>query len=356
MPTNLDFSEARLPTALSFGSEFGPEFMTDVVVLLEGAEQRNSRWSQARTRGDLRYSVKTLAYLQQLLAFYHARRGMAQAWRFKWHIDFQGTGQFVAIGDGATSTYQLLKIYDSGSQSDQYVMKVTKPVGVGYPIGNVYDSVALFQDDVWMTSGYSIDYTTGIITLDDPLGDGVTLTATYEFDWPCRFASDTFLESLIAILTLLPPPVDPVPPPSYWILYDQNGVPWYYWFDTRGSIAVLPIPPPDPLQILDGWVAVSWIGVSDETTATWYLFPDLDGTLMADSLPPPLGSGHNFNVPLPFPLAGLTATGEDGETVYTLAADSRGEPYIYHTVVEDVTTTFDALGQTDSIPIVGVRL
>jgi uncharacterized protein (TIGR02217 family) len=354
----LDFANVRLPTALSFGSEFGPEFATDVVTLLEGAEQRNSRWREDKPRGDLRYSVRTLAYLQQLLAFVHARRGEAQSWRFKWHLDYQGTQQFVGIGDGATTQYQLLKIYDSGPQEFQYIKKIRKPVGPGFPIGNTYDSVILYQDGVQMFfGGYTIDYTTGGITLDNPLALGVTLTATYEFDWPMRFASSTFLTSLQAILTRAVQDATLSPgPPQYFILADQSGAWWFYWIDTRGAIARLDAPPPiPPFEGITVGQPPSWLGVSDETTLTWYLFPDEMGQLSIDSVPPPLGTGINYNVPLPFPLAGPQLRGEDGQTLYTLAADSAGQIYVYHTVTEEAAAAFDALGETEPIPVIGVK-
>jgi uncharacterized protein (TIGR02217 family) len=357
VPTTLPFSEARLPTALSFVSEFGPEFATSVVALLEDATQRNSHWRQDRPRGNVQYSVRTLAYLQQLSAFAHARRGEAQAFRVKVRWDYQAEAQFLGLGDGGATQFQLQKFYSSGGPEDYYLRKITKPVGIGYPIGNTYDSVALYQDDIWMPSGYTIDYTTGGIALDTPLAADVVLTATYEYDWPMRFATSTILTSLQAITTQLAQSTTPPPgPPQYFILADQSGAWWFYWIDTRGAIARLDAAPPvPPFTDLTVGQPPSWLGVSDETTLTWYLFPDELGQLTADTTPPPLGTGINYNVPLPFPLAGLQLRGEDGQTLYTLAADSAGEPYVYHTMTEDAVAAFDALGMTEPIPLIGVK-
>src|SRR5215510_15014562 len=245
-------ADVRLPTALSFGSEFGPEFSTEVVTLLQGAEQRNSNWYQDRPRGDLRYSVRTLAYLQQLIAFVHARRGEAQAWRFKWHLDYTGVGQFLGIGDGTQTTFQLQKIYNSGGAEDYYVRKITRPVGVGHPIGNTYDSVALYQNGAFMGGGYAVNYTTGQVVLASPLPAGVTLTSTFEFDWPMRFASATFLTSLQVVIRRIVADTINVPgPPQYRTLMAQAATAWSVWVDVLGQIVCASGPPAvPPFQVM----------------------------------------------------------------------------------------------------------
>jgi len=351
----LGFADVRLPTALSFGSEFGPEFSTEVVTLLQGAEQRNSNWVQDRPRGDLRYSVRTLAYLQQLIAFVHARRGEAQAWRFKWHLDYTGVQQFVGLGDGTQTTFQLQKIYDSGVQEDQYVRKITRPVGVGHPIGNTYDSVVLYQNGAVMGGGYAVNYTTGQVVLSSPLPAGVTLTATFEFDWPMRFASATFLTSLQVVIRRMVEDTINVPgPPQYDLLFDQSNVPWYIWVDMLGQIVCASGPPAvPPFHAPPGGPPLYWWGISDETGGQWYMFPDGFGQLAVSGTAPP-GAGEDYNVPLPSPLRGPQMRGEDGHTMYTIAADSRGELTVIYTL-PPAEIPFDAYGQTESIPIVGVR-
>ena len=357
MPTTPAFAEVLLPTTLSFQSEFGAEFSTTIVMLGEGGEQRNSHWRECRFRGDLQYAARTLLELQRLIAFAHARRGEAQGFRFRWLLDREAVQQFVGIGDGATSVYQLLKIYDSGDQADQYIHRIRKPVGIGYPIGSVVDTVILYQDGVPMVGGYTVNYTTGRVTLSTPLGLGVTLTWSGLYDHAVRFASPSLLTSLQAVLTRLLEDTPESPgPPQYFVLQDQSAVPWYYWINTAGGLAVLDTPPDAPFVLapLVSGAPPSWIGLSDERPIQWYMYPGDFGVPVVADTPPPLGEGVNFNVPLPFPLAGPERRGENGRTLYTLAANSAGGLYIYYTIPPDAPG-FDGLGMTESLPIIGLK-
>jgi uncharacterized protein (TIGR02217 family) len=184
------FREVRLPSYLAFGSTFGPESATELVPFSSGHEARTVLWPQHRHRGELRYHNRTLVQLQALDAFFRVSRGRAMGWRFLDHKDHVATQQFVGIGDGATTQYQLLKIYDSGLQADQYVRIITKPVGIDMPYGSTENTVKLYLDGTLLESGYGVDYTTGRITLAFPLPVGVTLTASFLFDVPCRFDTD----------------------------------------------------------------------------------------------------------------------------------------------------------------------
>lgn len=184
------FREVRLPSYLALGSTFGMDTATELVPFSSGHEARTVLWPQHRHRGELRYVHRTIAEMQALDAFFKVSRGRAMGWRLKHHVDYTATQQFVGIGNGTTSTYQLLKIYDSGLQADQYVRLITKPVGIGYPIGNDYDSVRLYLDGTLLESGYAIDYATGAVLLAAPLGVDVALTASFEFDVPTRFGRD----------------------------------------------------------------------------------------------------------------------------------------------------------------------
>ena len=325
-----------------------------MVTLLQGAEQRNSHWFQDRPRGDLRYSVRTLAYLQQLIAFVHARRGEAQAWRFKWHLDYQGTQEFVGQGDGTQTQFQLYKHYWSGPEDQHYYRKITRPVGVGHPIGNTYDSVALYQNGAFMGGGYAVNYTTGQVVLSSPLPAGVTLTATFEFDWPMRFASATFLTSLQVIIRRIVQDTINVPgPPQYMVLRDPTSLQWFIWVDVAGQIVCASGPPAVPPFVAPAPDTLYWWGVSDELGGEWYVYPDGYGQLIVGGSAP-AGPGHDYNVPLPAPFRGPQLRGEDGHTLYTLAADSRGELLLQYTL-PPAQIPLDAYGQTESIPIVGVR-
>lgn len=109
------FVEVRFPTDIAYGSAGGPEYSTDIVITQSGYEQRNVNWSQARARYNVAHGVKTQEQLDTLIAFFRARKGRADGFRFKDWTDYQATAQRIGTGDGAMTAFQLKKNYSSGS-------------------------------------------------------------------------------------------------------------------------------------------------------------------------------------------------------------------------------------------------
>ena len=66
-------------------------------------------------RWDVASGLKKQAQIDELIAFFRARRGKAYGFRFKDWTDFKATGQLVGTGDGALAQFQLVKHYPSGS-------------------------------------------------------------------------------------------------------------------------------------------------------------------------------------------------------------------------------------------------
>src|SRR5215471_5444249 len=191
------FRETRLPTYLALGSTFGMMTSTEVVELSSGYDTRTVLWPQHRHTGALYYHNRTLAQLRELDAHFRVSRGKAMGWRFRHDVDYTAVNQFVGQGDGSRVQFQLQKIYDSGVQADQYVRMITKPVGVNYPIGNAYNSVQLYLDGTLQAGGYTLDYSTGLVTMSTPPASGQTLTWSGEFDVPCRYDTDHLALSLV---------------------------------------------------------------------------------------------------------------------------------------------------------------
>jgi len=170
---------------------------TEVVELSSGYDTRTVLWPQHRHTGALYYHNRTLAQLRELDAHFRVSRGKAMGWRFRHDVDYTAVQQFVAQGDGTTTHGQLYKAYNSGLQADTYMRIITKPVGVNYPIGNTYDSVKFYVDGTLQGGGYTLDYSTGQVTLSTPLGSGQMLTWSGEFDVPCRYDTDHLALSLV---------------------------------------------------------------------------------------------------------------------------------------------------------------
>lgn len=175
----MSFAEVQFPTDIAYGSVGGPEFSTDVVVTHGGHEQRNSNWSQARIRYNVAYGVKNASQLAALIAFFRARKGQAEGFRFKDWTDYQAVAQPLGTGDGSETEFQLIKQYSSGAVTRTRTL--TKPVTA---------TVSVYLDAVLQESGYTLDSTTGIITFDSAPGGGVAVSADFEFDVPVRFATD----------------------------------------------------------------------------------------------------------------------------------------------------------------------
>lgn len=179
------FEEVRFPTDISYGSSGGPEYSTDIVEIASGYEQRNANWQQARARYNVAHGVKTKAQLDALIAFFRARKGRANGFRFKDWSDYSATSSAIGTGDGSTTQFQLTKSYVSGSVTEKRTIK--KPVS---------GTVTIYVDTVEQTSGVSVDTTTGVCTFSSAPTSSAVITADFEFDVPVRFNTDRLSASL----------------------------------------------------------------------------------------------------------------------------------------------------------------
>jgi uncharacterized protein (TIGR02217 family) len=182
----MSFHEVRFPTALAFHSTGGPERKTEIVTLGSGFEERNAVWGNSRRRYDAGYGVRSLDDLHAAIAFFEARQGRLFGFRFKDWSDFKSCApgsvpspldQALGTGDGHATAFQLTKTYASGPS--RWIRTIAKPVA-----GTVRIAVA----GVEITTGFSVDTTTGLVTFASaPTG---ALTAGFEFDTPVRFDTD----------------------------------------------------------------------------------------------------------------------------------------------------------------------
>ena len=183
------FHDVRFPDNISRGARGGPERRTQIVELASGDEERNASWANSRRRYDVAYGIRRADDLAAVVAFFEARNGRLHGFRFKDWADYksclpsQAAGpmdQALGTGNGALTTFALLKRYTSGAQS--WVRSIGKPVA---------GSVRIALDGVEQMSGWSVDTATGVVTFATPPGTGVPITASFEFDVPVRFDADT---------------------------------------------------------------------------------------------------------------------------------------------------------------------
>lgn len=174
------FHEVQFPPKIAYGASGGAEFNTTVTANLAGYEQRNINWNKARGSWDISTGIKNKADMDIVIAFFRARFGKAYGFRFKDWTDYQGIAENIGTGDGSNKIFQLVKSYSSGSYS--YVRDIKKPVS---------GTVKIYLNSILQSSGYTIDYTSGIVTFTTSPANTTLVNADFEFDVPVRFDTDT---------------------------------------------------------------------------------------------------------------------------------------------------------------------
>lgn len=195
------FHEVEFPRNISYGSSFGPTFSTDVVTLPNGAEQRNVNWEYPRCKGNLTSGLKTEGNFKQFLDFFVARQG--RAYGFRYYDWFDHHGQFEWLGDSGTQ-FQLRKWYVSGNVG--LIRKIVKPITgsisvVKLDISSLSidgltdgEKALIFQTECEAGHGtsvaFTVDVTTGVITLSNAIPSNNVCCASFDFDVPVRFDTD----------------------------------------------------------------------------------------------------------------------------------------------------------------------
>ncbi|MBK0326991.1 DUF2460 domain-containing protein [Rhodobacteraceae bacterium F11138] len=192
----MSFHEVRFPASLSFGSVGGPERRTDIVTLANGFEERNTPWAHSRRRYDAGLGMRSLDDVATLISFFEARRGQMYGFRWKDWSDFKSgrasaetspDDQVIAVADGHTSEFPLIKTYQSGTFS--YARPIKKPVA-----GSV--RIAVEQDEQREGVDFEVDTVSGLIRFAKIPAETMRITAGFEFDVPVRFDTDRIQTSV----------------------------------------------------------------------------------------------------------------------------------------------------------------
>jgi uncharacterized protein (TIGR02217 family) len=188
------FHEIQFPVGVSQGAQGGMRFNTSVIPLSSGAEHRNINWVFSRGEWDVKHGLKTQEDIEGLVDFFAARRGKAYGFRFKDWSDYRLPRWRYTPGDmfpipvqmttdgGVTTMFQLKKVYtDAGGN---YTRIIAKP--------QTNQVAVQMLDNGLPTTHFTVDPTTGIVTLTAPLSTttGHTIAVACEFDVPVRFDTD----------------------------------------------------------------------------------------------------------------------------------------------------------------------
>jgi uncharacterized protein (TIGR02217 family) len=182
--------DVRLPDKWSKGSAGGPMFSTTITQVDSGDEHRIGKWVHPLHKYEIAHNVKTPADLAEIRAFHYVRRGKLESFLLKDWLDYSSASdgrsaasmldQPLGTGDGALTTFQLVKRYSDGA-GNYYDRPILWPVA---------GTLTVAADGVHVSSGVSVNRGTGVVTFTGAPADGVDLTAGFAFDVPVRFDED----------------------------------------------------------------------------------------------------------------------------------------------------------------------
>lgn len=167
------FINVRLPVEVEIGATRTDSEDVEIVTTDGGKDFRNVAADQSILTFDLAYptSKRNAANYLAVRAMFKAARQAIHTFRFRDFTEYQLVDE--PATQLTTTTFQVAKSYTAGAET--HVRRITRPVS----------PLALKVSGVAVVSGYSIDYTTGIITFVSPPAEPPTVTG--EFDIPVRF-------------------------------------------------------------------------------------------------------------------------------------------------------------------------
>ena len=179
------FHDVLFPPGISYGSHGGPGFLTSVLVFGGGQEARNKNWEKSRAKYNCASGLRSQADLNQVRDFFYCRRGKAYSFPYKDWRDYAVAGQAVGTGNGILKTFDLKKTYSDGTYTYDRLN-----------ILPVVATVKIYFDGVEQETGWSVDRETAIVTFTEAPGEGVAITAGFEFHVPCRFDTDELPQTI----------------------------------------------------------------------------------------------------------------------------------------------------------------
>lgn len=189
------------PTGIGFGSIATSNWNKRRVVTPAGYAQVNQLFDQALMRFDVSSGVKSLDDCHELIRFFNVMQANDAVVLFTDKTDFKScapqqvvsaTDSHIGTGDGADVTFQLSKRYSAGGLN--YDRRITRPVA-----GTVKVAVAGVEKTIG--SDFTVNTTTGLVTMSTPPANLAEVTAGFHFYVPVDFVDsslDWVLEKFIA--------------------------------------------------------------------------------------------------------------------------------------------------------------
>ena len=167
-----------------------PVWKTRAQQAISGKETRLADWSYPAWHWELTFDFlradPVAAEFQSLAGFFNARQGAFGTFLYADADDNAVAGQSLGTGDGATTTFQLIRAFGS------FIEPVLAP--------NVVNAVTL-AGVAQSSSSYSVDPATGLLTFTAAPVSGAAIAADFSYYFRCRFAEDTLdFEKFMATL------------------------------------------------------------------------------------------------------------------------------------------------------------
>lgn len=191
---------SRVLTGLTFPDRIARNLDVDeswstlLISTASGYEQALGRMSVPQIVMSLTVSIDGSEMLSTLQSFLKVTRGRLYGFRVRDWSDFiagyegyfagaTDTPVVIGTGNASQAAFQLSKAYTSGGNT--YVRKITRPRD------DATCPLKVYLDSTLQTSGYTVNWETGVITFASAPGSGVLVKASFVFDIPARFDSDS---------------------------------------------------------------------------------------------------------------------------------------------------------------------
>lgn len=194
-------------TQVSQGASGGPKFFTTIIAATGGYEKTVANWAAARSRYDVGHVIQNRAKLAYVIAFFRARVGRAFGFLFRDPLDFyagmtwannaltaSAIPEILAItGTGAVTAFQLTKTYSDAGATQ--VRNITRPIQTDFVTSaSVAPGVYTNNGGGWVlktvTTDYTINFTTGVVTFVVAPANAVQIGWSGQFYVPVRFDTD----------------------------------------------------------------------------------------------------------------------------------------------------------------------
>jgi len=181
----MGFLSSRFPDRISQGAIGGPTFNTEIAFLPNGKEGRNGTMARARHSYDVGHGIKSEADHGVADEFFRKARGRLHAFRFKDWADYRLSTAQSRLVQITSTTFRISKVYGADEPTFEEVRPLTRPVP---------GTVAVYKDAILVAQGpgsgeCTVNTDTGVVTFGTAPG-GATLSASCQFDVPCRFDFD----------------------------------------------------------------------------------------------------------------------------------------------------------------------